>query len=398
MIRALVTGTSGFIAGHLAERLHRQGVWVRGVDNVPPRYGAIQVDEQEILDLRRWPDALQATRGIDTVYMLAADMGGMGRIQSGADAEILTNNALINLHTLEAARLNGVRRVFLSSSACIYPEHLQERLVDTPLKERDAYPAQPQDTYGWEKLLSEIACGAYRKQYGLEVRIARFHNVYGPRTAWTGGREKAPAAAMRKAAMVKLGAAHTSTVEVWGDGKALRSYMHIDDCVEGIIRLMGSCYEGPLNLGSEEVISVDGLHELAAHIAGVRITIKHVPGPQGVRARNSDNTLCQQVLGWSPHTSLEEGLRKTYPWIEEQVREARRRGELEGPRVTGSAQLDQQDRALRKSPASTQTLREWPMIKEQFEQGLTEHAERPASQRIEEVLAPVWAPPQGDKP
>lgn len=315
--KVLVTGAGGFIGHHLVTFLKQQGYWVRGVDQKYPEYGTTDADAFELLDLRRWDNCLQATRGIDEVYALAADMGGMGFISSH-HAEILRNNALINIHTLEAARLNGIQRYLYTSSACIYPEYLQTDADVTPLKEEDAYPAQPQDAYGWEKLVAERLCLHYREDYGLATRIVRFHNIFGPLGTWDGGREKAPAAICRKVAMAKL--TGNCEMEIWGDGEQTRSFCYIDDCVTGIYKLMRSEYAEPLNLGQDRLVTINQLADMVAAIAGVRMVKKHVPGPQGVRGRNSDNTRLRQVLGWEPEIALEEGLTRTYTWIEEQVR------------------------------------------------------------------------------
>jgi GDP-D-mannose 3',5'-epimerase len=315
--KVLVTGAGGFIGHHLVTFLKQQGYWVRGVDQKYPEYGTTDADAFELLDLRRWDNCLQATRGIHEVYALAADMGGMGFISSH-HAEILRNNALINIHTLEAARLNGIQRYLYTSSACIYPEYLQTDADVTPLKEEDAYPAQPQDAYGWEKLVAERLCLHYREDYGLATRIVRFHNIFGPLGTWDGGREKAPAAICRKVAMAKL--TGNCEMEIWGDGEQTRSFCYIDDCVTGIYKLMRSEYAEPLNLGQDRLVTINQLADMVAAIAGVRMVKKHVPGPQGVRGRNSDNTRLRQVLGWEPEIALEEGLTRTYTWIEEQVR------------------------------------------------------------------------------
>ncbi len=315
MKRICVSGAGGFIGHHLVSRLKAEGYWVRGVDLKYPEYTDVDADEFEIADLRSSDAALQATRDVDQVFALAADMGGMGFISSH-HAEILHNNALINLHTLEAARLNGVSRYLYSSSACIYPEYLQTETQVAPLKESDAYPAQPQDAYGWEKLITEILCQYYGSDYGMEVRIARFHNIYGPNGTYDGGREKSPAALCRKVAMANDGDA----IDVWGDGEQTRSFCYIDDCVEGIYRLMQSDYSEPLNLGRDEMVSINELARLVIQLSGKRdITLRHVDGPQGVRGRNSDNAKLREVLKWEPAISLEQGLVSTYRWIEKCV-------------------------------------------------------------------------------
>ena len=316
MRKILVTGAGGFIGHHLVSRLKQEGYWVRGTDLKYPEYEPSVADEFVKNDLRRWENCLEVTADVDEVYALAADMGGMGFISSH-HASILHNNALINIHTLEGARLNGVKRYLYSSSACVYPDYLQTSVDVVPLKEDDAYPAQPQDAYGWEKLITERLCQHYHEDYGMETRVVRFHNIFGPLGTWKGGREKAPAAICRKIAVAKMTGNHE--IEIWGDGRQTRSFCYVDDCVAGICRLMRSEYRSPLNLGQDRLITIDELADIVAGIAGIEITKTHISGPQGVRGRNSDNTKLRDVLGWTPEISLEEGLGRTYRWIESEI-------------------------------------------------------------------------------
>lgn len=315
--KILVTGAGGFIGHHLTTYLKRQGYWVRGVDIKMPEYGTTEADEFLLLDLRRWDNTLTACAGMDEVYNLAANMGGIGFIER-FKALIMHDNVLINIHMLEAARLQGVQRYLYTSSACIYPGYLQQSTDVQPLKEEDAYPADPEDGYGWEKLFSERQCRHYYEEYGLDTRVVRFHNIFGPLGTYDGGREKSPAAICRKIALARDG----DDIEVWGDGEQTRSYCYIDDCVEGIYRLMQSDFRDPLNLGQDRLISVNELVDMVAAAAGKRIGKRYdLSAPQGVRGRNSDNTLLRAVLGWEPDVSLEDGLARTYRWIEGQLRE-----------------------------------------------------------------------------
>jgi GDP-D-mannose 3',5'-epimerase len=319
--RILVTGAGGFIGHHLVNRLRDEGNWVRGVDLKSPEYELSQADEFEVLDLRKYDCCLQATRGqVEQVYNLAADMGGIGYI-TASHAEIARNNILINAHMLEAARLNGVTRFLYSSSACIYPSYKQRDADVSPLREEDAYPADPEPGYGWEKLFSEELCRYYLRDYRFDTRIVRFHNVYGPLGTYEGGKEKAPAAICRKVALASAG----DEIEVWGDGKQTRSFMYIDDCVEGLLRLMASSYAEPLNLGTTRMVSIDELVDLVSAIAGKPLVKCHdLSKPQGVRGRNSDNSRLFQVLGWEPSISLETGLEVTYRWIEDELKRSDR--------------------------------------------------------------------------
>jgi nucleoside-diphosphate-sugar epimerase len=298
--KILVTGAGGFIGHHLVNYLKERGYWVRGVDIKEPEYSSSFANEFEILDLRRWDACLQATRGIDEVYNLAADMGGIGYITEFL-ADIARNNSLINTHMLEAARTNEISKFFYSSSACIYPAYLQDSADVTPLKESDAYPADPEEGYGWEKLYMEKMCQYYTHDYGLETRVARFHNVYGTLGTYDGGREKAPAAICRKIALAEDG----DEIEIWGDGNQTRSFMYVDDCVEGIYRITESDVSDPLNLGMDVMVTVDELVDTVSEIAGKSLVKKHdISKPQGVRGRNSDNSKLQNVLDWTPEAYL----------------------------------------------------------------------------------------------
>jgi GDP-D-mannose 3', 5'-epimerase len=318
--RILVTGAGGFIGHHLVHRLKKDGFWVRGVDIKAPEFEPSPADEFQLLDLRLWGDCQKATRNVDQVYNLAADMGGIGYITAN-HADISRNNILINTHMLEASRQNGAKRFLFSSSACVYPQYKQNHADVIPLKEADAIPADPEPGYGWEKLFAEELCRYYKKDYGFATRIVRFHNVYGPLGTYEGGKEKAPAAISRKVALAEDG----GNIEVWGDGEQTRSFMYIDDCVEGLVRLMASDYAEPLNLGTDRLVSINQLIDLVSDVAGKSLKKQHDSSkPQGVRGRNSDNTLLNSVLGWQPTISLEQGLKTTYRWIESELRKAGR--------------------------------------------------------------------------
>lgn len=317
MKEALVCGAGGFIGSHLVNRLKREGWWVRGVDLVYPQFSKTQADDFAVGDLRD-PYFCRHIfdRSFDEVYQLAADMGGAGFVFTGEnDADIMHNSALINLNILEASIKRNMPKIFYSSSACIYPEYNQMDPKNPICREDSAYPANPDSDYGWEKLFSERLYLAFQRNYGIQVRIARYHNIFGPEGTWTGGREKVPAALCRKVAQAPDG----GSIEVWGDGKQTRSFLYIDECLEGTIRLMRSDWSGPVNIGSEEMVTVDQLAEMIMKIAGKKLFINHIPGPQGVRGRKSDNDLIGQQLGWKPSQPLEVGLRKTYSWIAEQV-------------------------------------------------------------------------------
>ena len=313
--RALVTGAGGFIGHHMVKLLKADGYWVRGVDIQMPQYEGTEADDFQLLDLRDFENCLVTTQGTHEVYQLAADMGGIGYITAN-HADVARNNVLINAHMLEASARNDVERYFFSSSACIYPMYRQDSPDVAPLKEQDAMPAAPEEGYGWEKLYSEKLCEYYDEEGKLPTRVARFHNIYGPLGTYDGGREKAPAAICRKVAL----AADGDEIEVWGDGQQTRSFMYVDDCVEGIHRILRSDHPAPLNLGRDDLISVDGLVDLVANLAGKTIRKRHDPSaPQGVRGRNSDNSRLREVLGWEPQITLEAGLERTYRWISSQL-------------------------------------------------------------------------------
>lgn len=309
--KVLVTGAGGFIGHHLVKRLKDEGFWVRGADLKKPEFEESVADEFRNTDLRNLQDCLEVTEDIEDVYNLAADMGGIGFI-SGNFATIARNNSLINLNMLEASRTHGTERFLFSSSACVYNQSKQTDVHVTPLREEDAHPAAPEKGYGWEKLYAEQLCQYYREEFGLVAKVVRFHNVYGPLGTFEGGREKAPAAACRKVAL----AADGEAIEIWGDGQQTRSFLYVDDCLDGLLRLMASDFAGPVNLGSTELITIDGLFDLVAQIAGKRIIKVHNSSkPQGVRGRNSDNGLLRKALGWEPSIPLAQGLVPTYRWI-----------------------------------------------------------------------------------
>ena len=316
MKKVLVCGAGGFIGGHLVNKLKSLGFWVRGVDLKENEYGNTNSDEFVLGDLRNPLIAEQVVQGIDEVYQLAADMGGAGYIFTGEhDADVMNNSALCNLNILGAAQKAGVKKIFYSSSACMYPEYNQMDPDNPKCSEDSAYPANPDSEYGWEKLFSERLYLSYNRNYGIEVRIARFHNIFGPQGTWTGGKEKAPAAMCRKAAEAK----NDSSIEVWGDGKQTRSFLYIDECIEAVIRLMDSDFTGPVNIGSEEMISINDFAKMAISISGKNLSIKNIPGPTGVRGRNSDNRLLKEKLNWVPSMPLIEGMKLTYEWISIQI-------------------------------------------------------------------------------
>ncbi|KMQ52942.1 UDP-glucose 4-epimerase [Chitinispirillum alkaliphilum] len=314
---ALVLGAGGFIGSHLVKRLKREGYWVRGVDLKHPEFSQTAADDFVIGDLREDSVCKEILdRPFDEVYQLAADMGGAGYIFSGEnDANVMHNSAMINLNIAHYGKQAGIGKIFYSSSACMYPQHNQLEPDNPKCCEDSAYPANPDSEYGWEKLFSERLYLSYMRNFGLNVRIARFHNIFGPEGTWRGGKEKAPAAICRKVAECE----DNGEIEIWGDGKQTRSFLYIDECVEGVRRLMSSQFPGPVNIGSEEMVTINQLAEMVSRIAGKNIRIKHIDGPTGVRGRNSDNSLIYEKIGWAPSFSLNSGLRKTYEWIKEQI-------------------------------------------------------------------------------
>ncbi|MBB3836407.1 nucleoside-diphosphate-sugar epimerase [Runella defluvii] len=317
MKKALVCGAGGFIGGHLVNRLKSEGYWVRGVDLKQNEFGNNQADEFIIGDLTLLNVAMNALEGgFDEVYQLAADMGGAGYIFTGFnDASVMHNSALCNLNILEASANAGVGKIFYSSSACMYPEYNQLDPENPKCSEDSAYPAAPDSEYGWEKLFSERLYLAYQRNRGLDVRIARFHNIFGPCGTWQGGKEKAPAAMCRKVAEATDG----TFIEVWGDGKQTRSFLYIDDCIDAIRALVKSDFSGPVNIGSEEMISINDFAQMVIDIANKKLTINNITGPQGVRGRNSDNSLIFKKLGWKPSLTLRQGMELTYKWVSKQV-------------------------------------------------------------------------------
>jgi GDP-D-mannose 3', 5'-epimerase len=316
MKHILVAGAGGFIGSHLVRRLKSEGFWVRGADLKFPEFEPTAADDFILGDLRNVSTVADVLRGIDEVYQLAADMGGAGYIFTGLhDAEVMHNSAMINLNMLHEGAAAGVKRFFYSSSACIYPEYNQTSASHPVCSENSAYPAAPDSEYGWEKLFSERLYMAFARNHGIQVRIARFHNIFGPCGTWRGGREKAPAALCRKVAEVP----DLGEIEVWGDGNQTRSFLYIDECLEGVRRLMDSDFAGPVNIGSEEMVSINELAQMVMDVADKRLSIRHIQGPLGVRGRNSDNRLIQEKLGWSPSGALRDGMFNTYRWVAAQV-------------------------------------------------------------------------------
>jgi GDP-D-mannose 3',5'-epimerase len=325
MKTAVVLGAGGFIGSHLVKRLKSEGYYVKGVDIKNPEFERTEADEFTITDLRD-PRATNLALYVkptykvaDEVYQLAADMGGAGYIFSKEhDANVMHNSATINLNVLDSLKGTSVKKVFYSSSACMYPEHNQLDPNNPNCSEDSAYPANPDSEYGWEKLFSERLYLAYQRNYGVNVRIARFHNIYGPLSTWNNGKEKAPAAICRKVAMAE----NNGEVEIWGDGEQTRSFLYIDECLEGVRRLVESDFTGPVNIGSDEMVTINQLVDITAKIANKNIVKKHIPGPLGVRGRNSDNNLINEKLGWKPNAPLEEGISKTYHWIIDQIKKS----------------------------------------------------------------------------
>jgi GDP-D-mannose 3',5'-epimerase len=318
--RILVNGAGGFIASHLVKRLKSEGFWVRGADLKRPEYSDSAADEFVVGDLRDPEVVAKVVSGVEDVYQLAADMGGAGYLFTGEhDAAVMHNSALINLNTLQLGTEAGVKRFFYSSSACVYPEVNQMDPLNPICTESSAYPAGPDSEYGWEKLFSERLYLSYMRNYDVKVRIARFHNIFGPYGTWDGGKEKAPAAVCRKVAQAPEG----GEIEMWGDGMQTRSFLYVDECVEGVRRLMESDFTGPVNIGSEEMVTINQLAELVMQVAGKKLSIRHIKGPLGVRGRNSDNELIFEKLGWRPSRPLSEGLEKTYSWVASQVEVAK---------------------------------------------------------------------------
>lgn len=317
MKKAIVFGAGGFIGTHLVNRLKEEGFWVRGVDLKYPEFNETQADDFVIADLRDQQDVAHVLdTKFDEAYQLAADMGGAGYIFTGEnDADVMYNSAQINLNILERCRRRNIKNIFYSSSACIYPEHNQQDPLNPICSENSAYPANPDSEYGWEKLFSERMYLAYNKNHAMNCSVARYHNIFGPMGTWNGGKEKAPAAICRKVACANDG----DTIEIWGDGLQTRSFLYIEECILGTLKLARSNFNGPVNIGSEEMISINDLAKLVIEISGKNLLIRNVPGPEGVRGRNSDNKLIQEKLGWRPSLSLKAGLEKTYIWVESQV-------------------------------------------------------------------------------
>ena len=326
-MKIVVTGAGGFIGHHLVDRLIAEGHWVRGVDVKYPAFSSSAADEFQIADLREFENCLRATDGMEDVYQLAADMGGIGYITAN-HAFLTRNNTLINAHMLEAARISHARRYLYTSSACVYPSFLQDTEDVTPLKESEAVPADPEKGYGWEKLFAEQLTTYYHEECGLDVRIVRFHNIYGPLGTYDGGKEKAPAAICRKVALAQDG----SSIEVWGDGLQTRSFCFIDDCIEGLRRIMESGYTQPINLGTDELVTINGLVDAVCAAAGKHLTRDHdLTKPQGVRGRNSDNSVLKETIGWQPETSIREGIKVTFDWIASQIARPEEQREISSP-------------------------------------------------------------------